>query len=451
MDDQLSLPGMDPPPDGLRKIDLSRPPRLRCVDRKQVCMTPRSLDESLPEDHEVRGVWRIVQCLDLSKFENKIAARGSAPGRPATDPRILLALWLYASTQGVGAGREIDRLVHCDDRFRWLAGGVSLDYHLINDFRVEHEQELDDLLTQLIAILVHTKLIDVSRIAQDGLRVRASAGGGSFRTGESLEKLRDEARALIESLKQQNDPKHLTKQQAKQLADAQDRARRIDQALELLPQLQAARDVSSKRRGEEPTPARVSTTDPDARVMKLPDGGYRPSYNVQLAADTTGRAIVGVEVTSEGVDSAQATPMREQVMRRTGQPVKEHLVDGGYASLETIDEAEKAGVTMYAPVSDKCRNRNPQADPYARKKGDTDHTYAWRQRMATAEAKAIYQQRGSTIETINGDLAEHRGLRQFRVRGPTKVRCVALLMALTYDILIFKAQLLEWFAASEKC
>jgi transposase len=443
MDDQLSLPGMDPPPPVPEAaIDQTQEPRLRRVDRAQVRMTPCSLDESLPADHPVREVWAVVQRLDCSKFESGIRARGSAPGRAATDPRVLLALWLYATIDGVGSGREIDRLVHVDDRYRWLAGGVSLDYHLVNDFRVRHEVELDDLFTQVVAALVKQGLVEVTRLSQDGIRVRAGAGSDSFRSESSLRTLLEEARTRIGTLKHQNDPSFSARQQAKRLADAQDRAARIEAALELLPGLQAAHEQSCKRRGEEPAPVRVSTTDPQARKMKVADGGYRPAYNVQLAMDTQSRVIVGVDVTGSGVDSAQATPMRQQVEQRTGQRVKEHLMDGGYASLDSIDEAEKAGVTVYAPVSKKCQNRNPQADPYARKKDDTDETFAWRQRMQTDEAKAIYKLRGSTIETINADLAQHRGLRQFPVRGPTKVRCVALLMVLAHNLLRFATELI---------
>jgi transposase len=443
---------MDAPPEQAKQpIDLSQAPRLRRVDRSQVRMMPASLDESLPAEHDARLIWEVVTRLNFEKFEATIAARGSAPGRAATDPRILAALLLYAAIKGEGSGREIDRLVRCDDGYRWLAGGVTLDYHIINDFRVRHDKALDDLFTQVIASLVKKGLVNVTRLTQDGLRVRASAGTGSFRREASLLRLQAEAKEHLEALKKQNDPAFLTRQQARQLADAEDRAARLQQALDLLPELRQAHEESSKRGGREPKPedVRVSMTDPDARKMKMPDGGYRPAYNVQLAADPGSRAIVGVGVTSEGVDTAQATPMRGQVEERTDQAVKEHLVDGGFASLTAIEEGESTGVKMYAPVSNKGKHLNPDIDPHDRKKRDTDHTFAWRQRMATEEAKTIYKQRGSTIETINADLAEHRGLRQFPVRGPTKARCIVLWLALAYNIMHFGMELIA--AAREMC
>lgn len=448
MDDQLSLPGMDaappptPPGEGVRAIDLTQAPRLRRVDRAQVRLVPCALEESLPCEHDARLVWDLVTQLDLSPFEGKVAARGSVPGRPATDPRILIALWLYAGIKGVGCGREIDRRVHCDDGFRWIAGGVSLDYHILNDFRVGHEGELDGIFTATVAALVKQGLVDVTRLAQDGLRVRASAGSNSFRREKTLKELHADAQEHLVALKKQSDGEFLSRQQAKELSDAKDREARIAKALALLPDLRAAHEEASKRKGKEPGEVRVSMTDPEARMMRMPDGGSRPAYNVQLSADVKGRAIVGVDVTSEGVDYGQATPMRQQVEERSGQTVNEQLVDGGFASLKEIDEGERAGVAMYAPVPNKCKNRNPDADPYARKRDDTDATFRWRQRMATDEAKTIYKQRGATIETINGDLTEHRGLRRLRVRGPTKVRCVLLWLALAYNILRFRKDLI---------
>lgn len=431
-------------------IDLSQPPRLRKVDRSQVRMMPMSLDESLPAEHDARMVWNVVASLDLSKFKARIAARGSMPGRAATDPHILIALWVYATLQREGRGREIARLVDCHDGYRWLAGGVTLNYHTINDFRVEREAEMDDLLSQIVAVLIEADLVDVSRLAQDGIRVRASAGAGSFHREASLKETYKQVLALVQSLKAQDDPALSAQQQAKRLADAQAKAARTAEAIQQLAQMQEQEQATAARAGREPKQMRASTTDPDARRMKMPDGGTRPAYNVQLAADTKGRAIVGVAVTSEGVDFEQSQPMREQVQERSGDKVDDQLLDGGYVKLEVIDAAEKSGVKIYAPVPDKNGSRGhlkgdaaaQEAAKFDRKKGDTDYTYQWRQRMATEEAKTIYKQRGSTIETINGDLAQHRGLRQMPVRGSPKVRCVALLFAITHNIMRFGTELI---------
>jgi hypothetical protein len=334
----------------------------------------------------------------------------------------------------------VARLCECHDAYRWIAGGVSLNYHTINDFRVDHGEALDHVFTQVIATLVKADVIEVKRLTQDGVRVRAHAGAASFRSESSLERLHDEARAHLEAIKKQNDPAFSAQQQAKRLADAKDREARLAEALKQLPMQQAAQEKAAKRSGlSDKRQTRMSTTDPDARKMKMASGGFRPGYNVQLAGDPVSRAIVGVDVTNCGADSQLDGPMREQVERRTGQTVKEHLMDGGYASLEAIDKAEASGVTVYAPVNPP---RRADVDPHARKPKDTDRTFAWRTRMATDQAKAIYKQRASTIETINGDLTEHRGLRQFPVRGSPKVRCVVLWLVLAYNILHFGPALL---------
>ena len=441
MDEQMTFSGMDASAaTGKAAVDRDAPPRLRRVDRTQVRMMTCALDDLLPDDHRARLVWRVITSLNLDRFEAAIAARGSDPGRAATDPRILVALWLYAAIEGVGNGREVARLCECHDAYRWIAGGVSLNYHTINDFRVDHGEALDHVFTQVIATLVKADVIEVKRLTQDGVRVRAHAGAASFRSESSLERLHDEARAHLEAIKKQNDPAFSAQQQAKRLADAKDREARLAEALKQLPMQQAAQEKAAKRSGlSDKRQTRMSTTDPDARKMKMASGGFRPGYNVQLAGDPVSRAIVGVDVTNCGADSQLDGPMREQVERRTGQTVKEHLMDGGYASLEAIDKAEASGVTVYAPVNPP---RRADVDPHARKPKDTDRTFAWRTRMATDQAKAIYKQRASTIETINGDLTEHRGLRQFPVRGSPKVRCVVLWLVLAYNILHFGPALL---------
>jgi transposase len=405
--------------------------RLRRADRTQVRMVACCLDELIGAEHPARLLWEAVGRLDLSGFESSIAARGDSPGRSATDPRVLVTLWLYATVEGVGEGREVARLCESHDAYRWIAGGVSLNYHTINDFRVAHESALDDLFTQVLAVLMGHGLVEVNRIAQDGVRVRASAGSSSFRRGATLEALEQAARAQVEAVKGQNDPAVCARRRARQEAAAADRQARVTAALAELPKVEATRRRTANRKDRADKPPRVSTTDPDARVMKMADGGYRPAYNVQLAADPSGRAIVGVAVTNDGRDNEHSEPMRQQVERRTGRSVREHLYDGGFISLDRIDRAEGAAVAVYAPVPLKS------ADPHARKRDDTDRTFAWRQRMATDEAKAIYKTRAATIETINGDLTEHRGLRRFRVRGLPRVRCVVLWAALVYNVMLW--------------
>jgi transposase len=334
--------------------------RLRVPDRSQVSMALRSADELVDADHPVRVVWAVVCRLDLGGFYAAIRARDGAPGRDATDPRLLVALWLYAATDGVGSARGLARLCVESAPYAWLCGGVSLNHHTLSDFRVGHGEALDGLLTQVIAALVGQGLVTVHRVAQDGTRVRACAGAGGFRRKATLAKLLAEARAHVAELRALvDDPDRSAGLSARRKAAmaraAREREGRVEAAVAQLPALEArqaklAERVSGKDRAagklREP---RASTTDAEARVMRMPDGGYRPAVNVQLAVDTASRAVVGVDVVADGNDYGRLVPMREQVERRAGRRVNEHLADGGYLTLDDVAAAAAAGVTLYVP------------------------------------------------------------------------------------------------------
>src|SRR5437867_4214921 len=392
---------------GLTMTESSQPihdpeagPRLRIPDRQKLLVQPRTIDDLVGPDHPVRMVWEIVSRWDLTAFLETIKARGSHPGRAATDPRLLIALWLYAYSQGVGSGRELTELCTEDDPYQWLCVGVSLNDHTLNDFRVGHEEALDDLLTQLLAVLSEAGVVAVERIAQDGTRVRASAGAKSFKERPTLEEHLRAAREHLEAVKRAAaDPGGSARQGAARLRAAREHLERLARAMEELEKVKRAKAAQKKKPSKE-NPPRASTTDPEARVMRMPDGGMRPAYNMQLATDVESRAIVGVEATNAGSDAGLDAAMRGQVEDRAEEAVEEQLLDGDYVKLEAIDRAAAEGVDLYMPVPEP---RKPGVDRHAPKPGDSEPVAQWRQRMATEEAKAIYKQRGSTIETINGE------------------------------------------------
>ena len=438
METTTLLPGMDLTEVG-KQVEAGRdeavagPPRLRRPDRNQSLMQTCWLDELLPADHQARTIWAVVEKLDLAKFHEPLKARGSDPGRSATDPKLLVALWLYATVEGIGSGREIARRCECHDAFRWLCGGVPVNYHTLNDFRVGHEKALDDLFTEVVAVLTHKGVVSVKRISQDGTKIRASAGAGSFRKEGKLRERLAAAKVHVEAVKKLADDATLSAQQrAARERAAREREERITAALAELPKIQEDKIRSRDKKSMAKAP-RASTTDPDARVMKMPDNGFRPAYNVQLAVDPTSRAIVGAEVTNARTDTKEAEPLRAQVEQRTGQKVEEHLVDGGYVQKDRIEQAETRGTKMYAPVP-KAR-KDPHA--YEVKKTDGPGVAAWRQRMAGEEGKEIYSQRGSTVETINADVKMFRGLSRMVVRGLQRVRSQVLWSALAYNLLHF--------------
>jgi transposase len=413
--------------------------------RNQVEMMLRDLDSLLPEGHLARAIWAFVEKLDLSAFYAPIEAIVGEPGHPATDPQVLVALWVYATGEGIGKARQLDRLCQEHDAYRWLRGGVPINYHMLSDFRVEHGQALNDLLSEILAAMMAAGLVNSDRVSQDGMRVRASAGAGSFRREERLKGLLEQAQEQVKRLASEAQAEMETKseteadvprsderdrvsrrEQAARERAAREREERLERALAELPAVRAAKKTEEKK-GQ----ARVSTTDAEARVMKMPDGGYRPAYNIQLATTTDKQVIVGVSVTNQGSEGNEAPPMQEQVTLRTKQQPKEYLIDGGQATLRTIDKLSEAGVTVYAPTQAPRGTKRSQAEP---RPGDSEAVAAWRARMATEEAKVIYKERAATSECVNARSRQH-GLYQFVVRGLAKATCVALWLAITHDLL----------------
>jgi transposase len=411
--------------------------RLRIPERRQIELHWRSLDELLEPGHQARLVWNAVCELNLKRWLSQVKATKRSVGRDATDPRLLLALWIYATLRGVGSARELARLCEQHLAYQWLCGGVTVNYHMLADFR-SHQGGWNELLTQIVGSLLAAELVTIDRVAQDGMRVRAHAGKASFRRRTTLEVCLDEARQQVETLQRLADeaPDELSKRQvAARERAASERAQRVADAIRNCNELQAQREATACKSGRKATMARASTTDPEARVMQFSDGGYRPSYNVQFSTTTETGIIVGVEVTSEGTDQEQLPPMLEQIKQRYDQVPAESLVDGGFASLESIDAASAMGSTVYAPLKEERKQLAAGKDPYAKKKADSTAVASWRARMGTTAAKQIYQLRCQTAEWVNAQ-ARNRRLYQMPVRGVAKCRLIGLLYAITHNLLV---------------
>lgn len=403
-------------------------PRLVRPNRAQMELRAVDLEGLLAMDHPARAVWEFVESLDVSPLYAEVAAVEGVAGRPATDPRIYLALWLYAITEGVGSARALERLTEQHDAYRWICGGVSVNHHSLSDFRVQKGEFLDGLLTQSVAALMSQGLVKLHRVAQDGVRVRANAGAGSFRRQSTLERCLDEAKQQIERLRQEleEDPEATSRRQAAaRRRAAEDRRRRVAEALAQMP------DAASKKPIGEQDQARVSTTDAEARVMKMADGGFRPSYNGQFSVDTATQIVVGVEVSNHGSDRGKLVPMTKQLQKRYGLTPLESLVDGGFAGLQDLEKASELGTKIYAPVT---KPRDPQRDPHEPLATDSPAIAEWRQRMGTPEAKEIYKTRAASVECVNA-LARNRGLQRLLVRGERKVRAVLLWFAIAHNMM----------------
>ena len=410
-------------------------PRLRTPQRDQVEMQFYSLDQLLDPDHAARTVWEAVCRLDLSLWLDEVRAVEGHVGRDATDPRLLLALWVHATLQGVGSARQLAKLSEEHIAYRWLCGGVSLNYHTLSDFRSQSGEKLNDLLTQVVGALLAEGLVTMKCVAQDGMRVRASAGKASFRRRRRLEEFLEQARRQLEALRQlaEESPEALTTREwAARRRAAEERAARIAEAIRNCEEVQEKRRATGRKSRQKE--ARASTTDPEARVMKFPDGGYRPGYNVQYATDTASGIIVGVHLTNEGNDQGQMSAMVDQLAERYEEAPEQMIVDGGFASLEEVEKVETDhDCQVYSPLRDEAKTREAGKDPYAPKRGDSEIIAGWRARMGTAAAQTIYKLRCQTAEWVNA-LCRNRNLWQFRVRGQPKCRGTGLLYALAHNL-----------------
>jgi transposase len=412
-------------------------PRLRVACRDQVVMRMLALDQMLPADDEARTVVAFVEQVDLSELYRRIRAVEGGPGQAPIDPLILLSLWLFATIKGVGSARELDRLCRRHLSYQWICGDVSVNYHTLADFRVNQGEFLNGLLTRQIAQLMSAGAVTLERVAQDGVRVRASAGASSFRRKPTLEQCLVEAEAQVKSLREEveRDPAAATRrEQAARERAAREREQRVRDALVACDEVHAAKE--KRGRDSLKQPARGSTTDPDARKMKMPDGGTRPAFNVQFATDTASQVIVGVDATNAGTDAGQLGPMSQQIKSRTGQRPQAHLADGGFASDDDLEDLNDPGdgPKLYLPVRDAEKKRAQGIDPFTPLPKDSPARAEWRQRMGTEAAQAIYKERASTAECVNA-LARQRGLTQFRVRGLAKVKLIATWFALAHNVL----------------
>lgn len=410
------------------QIDRSSRPRILSADRTQVDPYPKRIDDLVPKGHRARIVWAMVKELDLQPLLDCISSREGGPGRPGIDPHILVSLWLYATVEGVSSAREIANLVKYHDAYKWIAGGVETCYHTLSDFRVNHNEWLESQLTANVTQLVKEGLADFDRVAQDGMRVRANAGRGSFKKADKIQELHKQAKQQLETIEQESsdhcDP--IDHDHATRLRVAAERVSRLEQAQQHVEEVAKRRE---KRKKGDGIHARASITDPEARRMKMADGGYRPAMNVQYATLLGSLLVAGLMVINAGTDAGQTKPMIDSLEASYGKLPDEYFADGSYATIADIESNERRSITTYAPV--KTDKRIP--DPYAPRPTDSEEIKAWRIRMATPEAQKKYKQR-CLCEWTNAR-GRSFGMDRLLVRGLEKTRSVALWHALAQNLM----------------
>jgi transposase len=408
--------------------------RLRQPERHQLGWQAITLDELVAPDHLVRAVWAFASGLDLRELLDAVKAREGAPGQAPPSPALLMALWLWATVEDVGSARELARLCAEHVAYRWLCGGVSMNYHTLSDFRSAHGALLDRLLSSGVASLTEQGLVSLDVLAQDGLRVRAAAGSGSFRRRPRLEELHAAARERVERLRGElasDAGASNRRQRAAQERAARDREARVKAALGRMPELEAERErrrKTNKTEVEKQKEPRASTTDPEARSMKMPDGGYRPAYNLQIISAPASQVIVAVDVDTTGSDRGLARRGLERLAERGIKP-SHHLVDGGFAKNEDIEWGHDRKTTLWCPA---VKNKH-RTDPYAPRADDGPGVADWRRRMRSEFGTAMYKER-CKAERSNA-WARRMGLSRLLLRGKEKARTTLLWFALAHNML----------------
>lgn len=471
-------------------------PRLQVVDRSQMLLRPVVVEELIPEDHPARAIWEFVGRLDLSRYTDPVRSVEGSAGRPALDPRLLISLWVYSYSRGVSSARAIERLLEHDPAYQWLAGMESISAHTLSDFRVDHGDALRELFVQTLGLLGAEGLITLERVMQDGTRVRAAASSSQFRSKTRIKEYLEEARGVVESLEREGEQQAPGPSGAARQRVAREREERLASALKEFEKLEAGRSRVD----------RVSTTDPEARIMKQADGGAAPSYNVQITTDAAQTLIVGVDVTQAGSDYRQLAPAMDRLKDQVGRLPDQVVVDGGYISSENIMTMAGLGIDLIGPQpreatqhlnaqkSHAYRGTHPdyeaahfqydattdtyvcpqgkrlRYDAKSENDGKAQHRYkaraddcascpaksmccprnrrgrsivrttplpaisAFRSRMQSDAARAIYRTRSQIAEFPNLWIKAKLGLRQFRVRGVAKAGLEAMWTALTYNI-----------------
>lgn len=410
-------------------------PRVRSPVRNQIEFVNLSLDDLIPEDHHVRNIWYYINQMDLSLFFNKILSTSCNPGRPATDPKILLAIWIYAIVEGIGSARVIDRYCVEHLAFKWLCGGISVNYHTISDFRKNNTEEFDDLIIQIISRLIHKDLVSLKRISQDGMRVRASAGTSSFRRKPTLKDALKIAKEQVTALKDELDEDAaacLNRKSAAKKRAAENRLQRLTEAVNEHTKSVASLAISKKKHRKkliekEKDEIRASTTDPTARKMKMNHGGFSPAYNFQLAVDTESKFIIGSYITNRGSDYGELLPMFNKIKDRHKKMPQQFLVDQGYLDHQDIIKVQKSGCKVYVNPKESASKNEP-------KPKEDNQLAEWRVRMGLDEAKEIYKDRAANSEWANACM-RNRGLNRLLVRGMNCVSSVLNLHVLTHNVL----------------
>lgn len=407
--------------------------KLRIAERQQITMEFSCLDELIDEDHRVRSIWKYVELANLEKALERVQTYQDASGRSAIDPKILLALWLYATIEGYGSAYNLEKLCQENIAYKWICGGVSIGRKTLSNFRIKSGDILESILINGVTALIKANVVDLEEISQDGLKVKACASEKSYRNKKSIAQVREIVQEHITRLKNEleTNPSGAVEHRKKmKLRRLQEKQKRLEEAYKEVESCAEKKDAAQKRdrkkklTDHEKAKIKVSTTDPQARLMKMPQGGYKLAMNCEFAMDTKSGFIVGTRATNQENDSGQVGIMFDYLRNSYGITPKRYLADAGFRNNKDTQRLYENGCEVFMPIpikEQKVTNKNSEG------------VVKWKERMQTQSAKETYSRRASTIEWFNAG-ARQRGLQSFSVRGLEKGQVTCNLQALAHNI-----------------
>ena len=410
--------------------------------RYQLEMNVSCLDQLIPQEHRARAVWDFVDKMDTSPCFLDINSFYGEAGRPASSPKVLFALWIYSILDGNTSARKLEELCKNHNVYKWIAGGIPINRTMLAEFRSTNSIKFDDLLTNCLAVMVQAGLIKDEDFSQDGTRVKANAGFGSFRRMETLENLNEEITNYLKELHAKDAASAYERRQKEaEIRIEEERRNRVGEALKNLEQAIDLKKKQGEKIGQPPKEeelkdVRASTTDPEVRKMKMGDGGFRLAYNVQFATGLNSRVIYGVDVVNT-LDPGTAPRMMGRVHSRLRvlglQGAKNWFGDAAYSGKDDIDVVAYffPDCRYYAPPKTK-----KGIDPKKPQKGDSEAVSKWRKLIGTEDVENSYKQRSSTAEYSNAAV-KNKGMTKFSMRGLVKVKGEAITYAIAQNVARF--------------
>ena len=329
--------------------------RCKVVERNQLFFRPVDVEKLVGPTHRVRAIWAFVGGLDLSGFYASVEAVEGQAGRPVWDPRVLLSLWVYAYSNGVNSAREIAQRCEYHPAYQWLTGMEVVNYHSLADFRVAHQAELDELFVQVLGVLSYHKLITLKRVMHDGTKIKAAASDKSFRRQATLEAHLEAARQQVQAMGDPHSEELSARKAAARKRALLDKQQRLQAALQEIPELKKnpAKHSEEKKDQDKAKEPRVSTTDPQARIMIGAKGAFGPAYNVQISTDAKAKIIVGVGLSQCSSDSGELEPAVKRIEDNLKEKPEQMVVDAAYPTHDAILAMAQKGIDLIGPLTDR--------------------------------------------------------------------------------------------------